>query len=442
MEFPRAYIAASILFVAVSIVCHTHLSAATAEVRAAQSRRPLTVSASVDRPYHGLDDRLAVAVIVRNNSGDDKRRSRVRLQLLGQPTGKSKRGSVRLRKTWWIKLERGENKLTLERGIRQLGLAEGVYDLEVTVDRADEDRVKETTATVVVGPQERQPLLVAIVWSLESRNYLHSEGSKAEKRALLDVGSSDRPGVFLKHLRFLEQYAPMKAALNIGPVAWEQVLARAAAGDRTVGRENRDEAEAAEGLLNRYREAVEVGTVELIPAPYGSPSLAFLGRRGWHSDATQQLRLSRSIAREAVPGVAGGVYLPDFRIDRTVLTYLAETGVSHTIVDRGDLETEPDGDRSGITLTVPAEDEAAVALFGRDRAGSLAIEQDEHPEMAAQRLVGALASRYLGSTEQDVAVIAPTGRPSAALVRAVYERLSSIPWIEPVTLEEARARLK
>ncbi len=249
----------------------------------------------------------------------------------------------------------------------------------------------------------------------------------------------------------LSEQPAIKANLAVSPVLLEQLSSMAAGyswreGESVSTASRTDEpAVAAKNWLERLKNTLAGGQVELLTSPYGQAPLPALSELGWGADALNQLKSAKTVHQKILTGDQSpdGLYLPGLLIDKRSAGWLAKAGMKYGVARPGSAAATDSPARPLPPLEFKAG-RRALTIFQSDAEITDWL-KGAAPEKVGAELTAMLAQRFLSGDTEDIVTIAsdePHALPSADFLAATYQTLSQTPWIKTISLSSALDKQK
>lgn len=339
--------------------------------------------------------------------------------------------------------------LDFSTGLDELQAGQGGYPVKVSLRQDGEEMLSGTSWLAVIEPGQGEPLDLVLVWTVGSPPLKNAQGEFFSDSLLKRCQASAPTGdSLLQHQAIQAGFPGMKTTYAIEPAlldqlddmadgysAWEEGRLVSFAPDSA-------EAAAAADCLQSLKTLPAAANAEMLGAPYAFGSLPLLARQGW-DDGSGQYRIGHdvSVRQLGLPDVPAGAYVPGLDLTTDSLHYVAATGGDYTVLAggiRADVQGRNLSGRASYRLR-DIEGDRLTALFASDDASlSLLGGQPDLPAFFAS-LANAHASE---ATPRLVIAAAPVPAPAldAASRERVYRELEGQPWVNSLSLAEAREK--
>lgn len=331
----------------------------------------------------------------------------------------------------------------------ELDLPRGGYPVRVSLWQDGEAVLSGTSWLAVIDPEGREPVELVLLWTVGSPPSRNAQGEFFSSVLLERCQASPAaPDSLLQHQAIQRQFSGIRTSYAVEPALLDQL------GDMADGFSLWED-----GRLNEYGpgtpEALtaaacqqslgslaSAANAEILGAPYAFGGLPLLAREGW-DDGYGQYRVGQDVTARSLDLAATpeGAYVPGLDLTTDSLRYVAATGGEYAVLagaTRVSVQGRPDEEKTTWRLR-DLSGERLTALFAND-ALSLALLGDE-PDLPA--FYAALANAHASESPGRLAIAAaPVTSPAltAAEREGVYASLEGQPWVQSLTLAEARQK--
>ncbi len=343
----------------------------------------------------------------------------------------------------------GQGNVAARASLSDLKVGPGGFPYRISLVSDGQETLAGTGWLAVVDPAAREPLDLVLLWTAGSPPVRDQSG------IFMNMSLADRcrdkprtADTLLQPAELAAQYPKVKTTYAIEASLLEQLGDMADGFDLADGGNivsfpaDSDEANAASSCLAGFKTLAESPSVEILATPYTFASLPMLAKQGW-DDGTGQYRIGQDVLLDALslPAAPRGSYAPGLDVTTDSLRYLAATGGEFTVLSgsirdsvQGRLPAGEPGyrlrDLSGERITgFFANDNASAALFS------------DFPDPAA--FFASIANAYTGGSKLAIAA-SPSPNPvlSAEQRQKVYATLAQEPWINDLTLTDAKVKYR
>lgn len=332
--------------------------------------------------------------------------------------------------------------------IKELGLGTGGYPARVVLVAGGQEVLSGDVWLAVVDPAAAAPVDLVLLWTVGGPPQRNAQNE------FTSTGLADRcrneprtPDSILQHESIARNYPGLKTTYAIEPALLDELLDMSDGYEITSasGRQGVDaaslEAVQATSCLESLRQLPTFDNVEIISAPYTFADLTLLARQGW-SDGTGQYRLGHDILTETLllADVPDGAYVPGLNLTTDSLGYIAATGGDYAVLSASIRSSVQARDPAAVTYRLrDLNGERLTGMFADDGISSALLGGNPDPDA----FFAGLANAYASGTPLVIAAAAnPSPAISADLRNQVYVELARQPWINSLTLTEAKDKYR
>ncbi len=261
----------------------------------------------------------------------------------------------------------GEDTLVVLKGaevVHRAGVSagSGVVELDVGeagVYEAALEKAKVSASFAALERPERPPLLAVVFHNHQAPNY-SPDGSVREPWAFKHVWEDEfhpyyKGGAYYVQAHLLSKWR-LRWNANLSPSLlkqWADLLERGVvlnAGGVYVGVDpDSPMAEMVRRTLERFRELVNEGLLELLTSFYSHPLAGYLADAyGWLDILREELKWGRDISTQVMGVEPRGLWLPELSFSMKLVQLMRECGVGFTVLDAMNHFTGAVGDKGSI----------------------------------------------------------------------------------------------
>ncbi|MBE0428718.1 MAG: hypothetical protein IBX61_02470 [Thermoleophilia bacterium] len=347
----------------------------------------------------------------------------------------------------------GQNGLLYETDVAKLSAGTGGFPVKISLVGEQGEMLSGTTWLAVVEPGARGPIDLVLLWTAGSPPERGPQGVFETIRLLERCRDEPRtPDSLLQHHEMAARYPNIRTTYAFEGSLLDQIsdmsdgFALAAENGDIPGAGEDAPLEAAQlaaSCLESLRDLAETGNAEIIATPYQFASLPLLAREGW-ADGSGQYRIGHDVLTSALalPAVPKGAYVPNLDLTTDSLRYVAATGGEYAVL-AGSIRQSVAGRIQPGELLFRLRDlggERITAIFADDDASAVLLGEAPDPNA----FFAVLANAYRSTESPLVVAASPVSNPAlTADDRArVYAELSLQPWIQTLTLGQAKNKYR
>ncbi|MHB8793436.1 MAG: hypothetical protein ACYC6O_08895 [Thermoleophilia bacterium] len=344
----------------------------------------------------------------------------------------------------------GQASAEVSAEIKELKVGTGGYPIKVSLMSDTGESLAGTGWLAVVDPAAREPLDLALVWTVGSPPQRDQYGRFFSPGLIERCRANPRTtDTLIQHPELTQKFPNVKTTYAVEGSLLDQLEDLADGFDLRQDDEefaypaDSPESQTAGDCLAGFRFMGSAGNVEVLSTPFEYTSLPLLAKQGW-DDGGGQYRTGGDLLTTSMQlvSVPRGAYAPGLDITTDSLRYLAATGGEYTVFSGATRESVQGGlptgeasyrvrDLSGERITVFfANDDAAAALFS------------DTPDPAA--FFAVLANSFAGEGSRLTIAASPSPNPvlSAADRLRVYSAIDGESWLSTMTLSDAKQKYR
>ncbi len=339
--------------------------------------------------------------------------------------------------------------ISFETDTDALDLDPGGYPVRVSLQGEEGVLAAGSTWLAIVAEGDRDPLDLVLLWTVGNPPERNARGEFIST-GLVDRCRSelDRPDTLLQHEEISAAFPGIRSVYAIEPALLDQLQDlsdgfQLRQGDKLVDYPaTSGEAAAAAACLESFARAAAMENTEVLSSPFAFTQLPLLAKEGW-SDGSSQYRIGDDVLTRALmlPLEPIGAYIPLLDLTTDSLRYVAATGGEYAVL-AGAIRAQVEGNLQEGAVSFRLRDvsgERITGFFADDGASAALL--GESPDAAA--FFAALANAYV---EGEPLLIAAAVPPSPALTaeqrQGVYTALSEAPWLNSITMAEAKDKYR
>lgn len=326
-------------------------------------------------------------------------------------------------------LESGATSFVFERGLDDIGLAPGIYPLELSVRVSADGEISDE----VVGGElriydpEREPLPVAMFARISAQPLTDPSGAFVSDPGQFTRARDDVAAIS----SFVISEPDSRLTLALSPQMLEE-WQRIAGGYQLVGAEGVVEVDEGDGTPQAYadaladfRRAVETGRLEVMSLGYSDPDLHELANHRMIEDVSEQYAFGVSACFSAIgSSPSAGTAPAGGGLPSSAVSFLVDEGLEYVLVS--DTSAEVNG--SAATAGRYRAGESSLTALVADSEGAGALDGNDLPGF-----VTAAFARHIANKEGEplplLVTVGPGALTASALVDAV-DAMADEPWAD------------
>ncbi len=274
------------------------------------------------------------------------------------------------------KLVIGEGELITKTYDLPIGDKEGVHELKLVIN----NKIYDTTKTIIRDPSSRKPLYLTIVWHHHQAPNYTPDGRIHSPWAYIYVwGEQLKPygrGPYNFHAVILKKHPHFKATYNLSPsllYQWRQAVER---GIEFIDGKKYDpstpEIMLIKETLNSYIDSLNRGQIDVLTSIYAHTIAGFLTDvMKAHDIVYEEIAYGKKITEETMGSSyeAQGIWTPEMAFSMNLVPIYYDNGIKYTVLDEVHHFNNAEGDKNSIYepyIIVDTSSGKYIYVFFRD----------------------------------------------------------------------------
>jgi len=274
------------------------------------------------------------------------------------------------------KLIIGKGELVTKTYDLSIGDKEGVHELKLVIN----NKVYDTTKTIIRDPSNRKPLYLTIVWHHHQAPNYTPDGRIHSPWAYIYVwGEQLKPygkGPYNFHAVILKKHPHFKATYNLSPsLLYQWRLAIEKGIEFIDGRKyepSTPEIMLIKETLNSYIDSLNRGQIDVLTSIYAHTIAGFLTDvMKAHDIVYEEIAYGKKITEETIGGSyeAQGIWTPEMAFSMDLIPIYYDNGIRYTVLDEVHHFNHAEGDKNSIYepyIVVDTSSGKYIYVFFRD----------------------------------------------------------------------------
>jgi hypothetical protein len=333
--------------------------------------------------------------------------------------------------------------------IGDLNLGAGGYPARVVLVGGGQELLVGDVWLAVAAPVAAAPVDLVLLWTVGGPPQRNPQNEFISGSLVDRCRNEPRSGdSLLQHEAITRDYPSVKTTYAILPMLLDELVdisdgfVLAGAKERQTFDAASIESVQASNCIDSLRELPTYENVELLGTSFAFADLTLLAKEGW-SDGTGQYRVGHDILTETLllPSVPRGAYIPGLNLTTDSLRYVAATGGEYAVL-AGYIYPSVEGRNIEGVNTFRLRDlsgERITSLFASDDVSQALLGDDPDPNA----FFAGLVNHYIAGNALVITAAANPSPPITSDQRsAVYAELQRQPWINSITLAEAKDKYR
>ncbi len=274
------------------------------------------------------------------------------------------------------KLVIGEGELVTKTYDLPIGDKEGVHELKLVIN----NKIYDTTKTIICDPSSRKPLYLTIVWHHHQAPNYTADGRIHSPWAYIYVwGEQLKPygkGPYNFHAIILKKHPHFKATYNLSPsllYQWRQAVEK---GIEFIDGKKYDpstpEIILVKETLNSYIDSLNRGQIDVLTSIYAHTIAGFLTDvMKAHDIVYEEIAYGKKITEETMGSSyeAQGIWTPEMAFSMNLVPIYYDNGIKYTVLDEVHHFNNAEGDKKSIYepyIVVDTSSGKYIYVFFRD----------------------------------------------------------------------------
>ena len=315
-----------------------------------------------DKPAYRIGSMVKAVVLLRNHGSSQS----IDLKIVESPNNT----------VLTDKLVIGEGELVTKTYDLPIGDKEGVHELKLVIN----NKIYDTTKTIIRDPSSRKPLYLTIVWHHHQAPNYTPDGRIHSPWAYIYVwGEQLKPygkGPYNFHTVILKKHPHFKATYNLSPsllYQWKQAIER---GIEFIDGKKYDpstpEIILVKETLNSYIDSLKQGQIDVLTSIYAHTIAGFLTDvMKAHDIVYEEIAYGKKITEETMGDSyeALGLWTPEMAFSMNLIPIYYDNGIKYTVLDEVHHFNHAEGDKNSIYepyIVVDTSSGKYIYVFFRD----------------------------------------------------------------------------